>query len=388
MGKKTRMTIRNKMLISYIVVVLLLVATGVIGILYVRQVYNNGKNIYENDLKAVECLKSISQNIKDLDICVFHFLVDMDSAHDDCATQIDILMADNEELMQTYSELQIGDKERELYEEGKASVLEYHQQIRDIISNANALEEKELLKLYLDSLLPIKDSTSALIEEAVDVAVTHADNANADNHEIYSKIVWVICAVMLVAIVIAIAISINMSNYIISKLRSIQLMAKRLSEYNISDDIDEFENDEFGQTVKVLNESQFMMRDLLEKIVGKSAVISDMGEEISLAVRKSEQRIEQVNVRILEYDKLVLQIEEHIRKLMNESSLQESEAKELESLKKDLHDAKIILENARSELSSIATYLEQIGITSDYQNEIANSHKEQVKKFKIKEREE
>lgn len=389
MGKRIGMTMQNKMFVSYFAIILLLIATGVIGILYVRQVYNNGKHIYENDLKAVEYLKSISQNIKELDRSILHCIIDVDWVQDeDCTNEIDVLMVNNEQLMQSYYALDISDKEIELYEKGKASVLEYHQQIRDLVSKMTELDESECLKIYENSLLPLKESTSALIEEAVSVAIAHADESNVDNHNIYNKIVWIICAVMLGAIVIAILISISMSNYIISKLKSIQFMAKRISEYNISDDIDEFDNDEFGQTVEALNESQFMIRELLEKIIGESAVISDMGEEVSLAVRKSEQRIEQVNVRILEYDKIVLQIEGHVRALLNERTLDEEETKELERLKQDLYEAKSVLENVRTELSSVAIYLEQIGITSDYQNEIANSHKEQVKRFKIKESEE
>lgn len=389
MGKRIGMTMQNKMFVSYFAIILLLIATGVIGILYVRQVYNNGKHIYENDLKAVEYLKSISQNIKELDRSILHCIIDVDWVQDeDCTNEIDVLMVNNEQLMQSYYALDISDKEIELYEKGKASVLEYHQQIRDLMSKMTVLDESECLKIYENSLLPLKESTSALIEEAVSVAIAHADESNVDNHNIYNKIVWIICAVMLGAIVIAILISISMSNYIISKLKSIQFMAKRISEYNISDDIDEFDNDEFGQTVEALNESQFMIRELLEKIIGESAVISDMGEEVSLAVRKSEQRIEQVNVRILEYDKIVLQIEGHVKALLNERTLDEEETKELERLKQDLYEAKSVLENVRTELSSVAIYLEQIGITSDYQNEIANSHKEQVKRFKIKESEE
>ena len=130
-----------------------------------------------------------------------------------------------------------------------------------------------------------------------------------------------------------------------------------------------------------------MIRDLMEKIINESAVISDMGEEVSLAVRKSEQRIEQVNVSILEYDKIVLQIEGHVKRLLEGRLLDEADEKELARLKIDLYAAKKVLEQARNELSSIAIYLEQIGITSDYQNEIANSHQYQVKKFKVKERE-
>ena len=230
MGKKKGFTIRNKILISYVAIVLLLVAIGVIGILYVRHVYNNGRQIYENDLKSVEYLKSISQNIKELDKCVFHFMVDVDWDHDDdCTAQIDILIANNEDLIQKYSQLKISAQEQALYEKGKQSVLEYHQKIKEIIDGKSKLQEKELLRLYQDMLLPVKDSTDTLIEEAVSVAVAHADQANKDNHNIYNKIVLIICAVMIVAIVIAIAIA-TVSVTISKKI----LLLKLPSEQNLS----------------------------------------------------------------------------------------------------------------------------------------------------------
>lgn len=388
MGNKTGLTIRKKLLLSYVVLVILLIAIGVVGIFYVGRIYNSSKTIYENNLKAVEYLKSINQNLKDLDKCFFHIMLDLDWEHDkECEEQIDTLIANNNVLIEEYSKLDISNEERELYEKGCDSVLNYQQQIKKLMSKVEELEEAEMLKLYQEELVPVKDATGALIEEAVNMAVENADSESQENHNIYNKIIWIISSVILAAVVIAIAISINMSNYFIAKLKSIQLMARRISEYNVSDDIDEVENDEFGMTVEALNESQFMIRDLMEKIINESAIISDMGEEVSLAVRKSEQRIEQVNVNILVYDKIVLQIADHVKNLLENRPMDEDAAKELDRLKEDLHEAKKILESARNELSSIATYLEQIGITSDYQNEIANSHKVQVKKFKIKESE-
>lgn len=389
MGNKTGRTIKGRMLISYFSIVILLIAIGLIGIFYVGRVYNSGKAIYENDLKAVQYLKSISENLKELDMCTFHLMVELDWEHtEQCEKQIDLLIADNIKLMDDYSKLEVSDIQRKHYEQGRASILEFHKQINQLLSQLDECDEKQMLIMYQNELSPIKDTTNALIDEAVNIAIDYAEQRNQDNHDIYNKIVWIICLVMIVAIMIAIGISIRMSNYFISKLKSIQLMARRISEYNVSDDITEVENDEFGKTVEALNESQFMIRDLMEKIINESAVISDMGEEVSLAVRKSEQRIEQVNVSILEYDKIVLQIEEHVKRLLEGRSLDEEDEKELARLKIDLYAAKKVLEQARNELSSIAIYLEQIGITSDYQNEIANSHQYQVKKFKVKESEE
>lgn len=389
MGKKTGLTIQRKMLISYLIIIVLLIVIGVTGIFYMGKVYNSGKAIYENDLKAVQYLKSISQNLKELDKCTFHLMVELEWEHDEeCEKQIDMLIEDNLKLMDDYSKLSVSDIQKEHYELGSASVLEFHDKIEELLLDVEVLDETQMLVVYQKEFLPMQENTNALIEDAVNMAIEHADRRNQDNYNIYNKIIWIICIVMFVAVIIAIIISISMSNYFVTRLKSIQLMARRISEYNVSDDIAEVENDEFGKTVEALNESQFMIRDLMEKIINESAIISDMGEEVSLAVRKSEQRIEQVNVSILEYDKIVLKIEEHVKKLMEGRSLDEKDDNELSRLKIDLYAAKKILENARNELSSIAIYLEQIGITCDYQNEIANSHKYQVTKFKVKESEE
>ena len=388
MDKKMSLTIRSKMLISYMAVMFLLLMIGSVGIYYVGQVYNNGKTIYENDMKAVECLKSLSENIKELDKCTFHMVVDLDWQHDEsCSRQVDNLIADNLALMNSYSELNISQAERTLYQEGRESVSCFHERIENLIAMKDGMDEAEILVTYQQEVLPAMNATSVLIDEAVNLAKTNADITTETNRAIYNKIIWIIFSFMLVAIVISIAISFNMSNHILSKLKSIQLMAKRVSEYNISDDIDLIENDEFGKTVEALNESQFMVRELIEKIIGESAIISDMGEEVSLAVRKSEQRIEQVNVGILEYEKLADEVEKQVKHIVEDRVLNDEEKDALDAIWKKLDETRVIREQTRKELSSIATYLEQIGITSDYQNEIASNHKDQVKKFKVKERE-
>jgi len=385
MRLKTGFSVRTRILFSYFLITALLIITGLIGIFYVGRVYDNGKDIYENDLKAVECLKSISQNLKEIDKCTIHLIEGMDWEHDDsCSDRINHLINNNIELMEIYSMLDVSEQEMELYEQGKASVLEYHKHIQKLISMKQLNNEKDALELYQDKMNSITDHTNRLIESAVDMALRNAEEEHLDNYNIYNRIIWIICSFMLVAVVISIVISYRMSNRIMMKLKSIQLMAKRMSEYNISDDIEIIGHDEFAKTVEALNESQFMVRDLVEKIIRESAIISDMGEEVSLAVRKSEQRIEKVNVNILEYEKTVTEIEEQMQQLINDYSLHNDDEDAIISLNENFKNAKMIRDEARTELSNIVTYLEQIAVTSDYQNEIANNHKEQVKKFKIK----
>jgi methyl-accepting chemotaxis protein len=236
---------------------------------------------------------------------------------------------------------------------------------------------------YEQELMPAKASTYELIDAVVDISTGTASDKNEENYTIYRNNVWLISAVMLLAVVIALVITLSMSSYFVNKLINIQLLAKRISEYNISDDITATNDDEFGQTIQALNDSQFMMRDLVEKIIDESASISDAGEDVSLAVRKVNQRIEQINIQVLSSSEMATETDSTIRKILENRNLDEDVVDKLNQVLETSDNAQNILSETRAELSSLAVYLDQIGITSDYQNELANSHREQVQKFKV-----
>jgi methyl-accepting chemotaxis protein len=126
-----------------------------------------------------------------------------------------------------------------------------------------------------------------------------------------------------------------------------------------------------------------MMRDLVEKIIDESASISDAGEDVSLAVRKVNQRIEQINIQVLSSSEMATETDSTIRKILENRNLDEDVVDKLNQVLETSDNAQNILSETRAELSSLAVYLDQIGITSDYQNELANSHREQVQKFKV-----
>lgn len=389
MKKKIGFTFRNEMMLSYLVVIVSMVIIGLVSIFHMGKVYNNGKDIYQKDLKAVETLKSVSENLKELDKCAFHTLIDVEWKHDEhCENQIDELILDNVALMDAYAVLDVSDEEKELYNKGRESILAYHKQIEELLTMKQTKDETQVLEAYQEKLLPIKEEANELISKAVDLAVVNADQTNKDNHDIFIKSIVVIFVCVLIASVAALAIALKMCNIILSKLKYVQVMAKRMSEYDISDDIEFSEKDIFGQTAEALKESQYMIRELVEKVIREASSISDMGEEISLAIRKSEQRVENMNVRVLEYERLAEEVEVTIKRIVDGKSLSEEEQQAIGRMKEKLDEAKSIRSQTRTELSSIATYLEQIGITSDSQNEITAEHRSRVSKFKLKEREE
>lgn len=382
--KKKGMSIRKKLLFSYFSIVALILVTGIVGIYNVREVYYNSNEIYVNNLNSVEYLKSINQNIKEIDQCVISMMSSLDEDyHEEYVERIASLQQNNQELMEQYDKLKVTDLEKRRYNQCRLSILTFDKQIAAIVEKLNDKDKEAALNAYEQELMPVKACTYELAEAVVELSTANARSRNENNRKIHQNLILIIGGIMGLSVIVAVAITIGMSNYFTNRLAEIQRLAKRISEYNIADDIQNMADDEFGQTVEALNDSQFMMRDLLEKIIDESAAISDTGEEVSLAVRKSGQRIERVNIQMLNSGDRTEQADATVKQILENRSLDSETVKLLKTVLEKSDRARENLSEARAELSSIAMYLEQIAITSDYQNEIANSHKEQVQKFKV-----
>lgn len=382
--KKKRISIRRKLLLSYFALVALIILVGVVGGYNIRSVYKNSNEIYVYNLNSVDYLKSISQNIKEIDQYIVSMMSELGKdQYEKYKLSIEKLQADNEELMRKYEKLQLSAMEKRRYKQCRLSILTFNKQIDNILERLDKQEKEAAILQYQQELTPAKACTYELVEAVVEMAVARAKQKNADNKIIFNNIIWLISATILVAVIAAIVIAVRMSNYFTGKLLSIQHLAQRFSEYNVSGDITDTENDEFGETMEALNDSQFKMRELLEKIIEESTDISDAGMEVSQAVRKSNQRIEEINVKVYDAGNAAENSYNIMFSMLEDRALSPELVNVIRNVMEQNLTTKSELKQVQTELSNIAMYLEQIAITSEHQNEIATGHKQQVEKFKV-----
>lgn len=382
--KKRRISIRRKLLFSYLSIVALIILVGVVGGYNIRSVYQNGNEIYVYNLTSVDYLKSISQNIKEIDRYISSMMNNIEvDQFTKYKQSIEKLQEENETLIKEYEKLRLTDMERRRYKQCRLSILTFNKQINDILERLEKHENEAAILQYRQELTPAKACTYELVEAVVEMATARAHQKNENNRVIFNNIIWFLSATILIAGIIAVVIAIKMSNYFTAKLESIQRLAQRFSEYNVSGDITDTENDEFGETMEALNDSQFKMRELLEKIIKESTDISDAGVEVSQAVRKSNQRIEEINVKVYDAGTATEDNYNTMSTMLEDREL----SSELVNVIRDMMDqtttTRADLQQVQAELSNIAMYLEQIAITSEHQNEIATGHKQQVEKFKV-----
>ncbi len=383
-GKNSGISIRKKLLISFFTIAVFILVVGALGIYNVQKVYYNGDEIYENNLTSVEKLKSIHQNAKEIDQNVIGMMTGLDKQyHESYKDKIENLQNENQVLLQEYAELKITELEKRRYKQCRLSILTFNKQIDSIVELLDSQQMDVALTQYEQEFMPIKACTYELIEAIVELSTENARIKNEENRQVYENLVTIILLVMALAMLIAVIITISVSSNFTEKLKRIQELANRISEYNFSDDIEDLGADEFGETMMVLNESQFMIRDLVEKIKEESTTINDVGDEVAQAVRKSNLKIEAVNVDVYKVEDMADEVEFLVKDAIENKNVDsEMKALLLEVLRRCV-SSKENLQEVQFELSGIATYLEQIGITADYQNQLASQHMDQVKKFKV-----
>lgn len=392
-GKKIEFSIRKKMLYSYLVIVALILIVGGFGIYNIQRVYRNGNAIYVNNLKSIEYLKSINQNVKEIDQCLVSMMGPLGEENfSSSEKRIAQLMEENQELMDKYSQVKVSKLERRRYKQCRLSIMTFDKYINATIellkmntdtTSKDTDKKATAVTSYEQELMPVKACTYELIEAIVELATDNARLKNEENRSVFINLVWVNGIVMVFSIFLAVLITFRMSGNFKARLDQIRGLAIRLSEYNVSDDIEETGNDEFGETMAALNESQFMLRDLLEKITDESATIDNIGGEVSEAIRKSSQKIEAVNVDLYNVEDAIARLESYAKNSMDAEISAQNITKVLQEVSQKCQAGMDWMQEMQTELTGIATYLEQIGITAEYQNEIANKHRAQVERFRV-----
>lgn len=378
-------SIRAQLLISFFFIVFLMILTSIASIYYVRKVYDVGNKIYTTNVQTVDYLNLLNINIRRIDKFIGYLLNEKSGMTlEKCNEALEEIQQENTRLIFKYENLDYGEEERKTYDKCKLSFVYFTKDVQNVINLYTEGKVEEARKLYYNDMTKDEDITLELLEKVADIATENAIIYDRNNYDSYRKVVLAIVATMVLTTVLAVMIAFRVSNSFTDKLNVIQRWAKRISEYNVSEDIDELKGDEFGITTKALNDSQFMIRDLVEKIMEESAVISDTGKEVSSSIRKTKKRMEDMNLFVLKLSDDEKATAEHLMNLMIENSVSMELLSNMKELLNTIDSITKNREDFCKELSSMAVYMEQIAITSDYQNKLAETHREQVGKLKVK----
>jgi methyl-accepting chemotaxis protein len=104
-----------------------------------------------------------------------------------------------------------------------------------------------------------------------------------------------------ITVVLGIILTVTTLSKMITPLNSIRKMAKRMSEYDVSTDLDISKMDEFGIIGQALNKAQHNLRDIIKVCSEHAANVCALSEETSATVQEIAANLENIN---LEFEKI------------------------------------------------------------------------------------
>ena len=384
MARRNKKGIHRQLILSFLIIIFMTIVVGISSIYHVKHVYENGKTIYEDNLNAVDYLMTLDTNIWMTDQVVVRMVKHVgDDTMTDNKAYIENLREKSSKIMEDYEALNLSKLEKKRYKQCKLSIISFNQYVDTVIKYVDEGNVTEASEVYTRELIPVENSVYEFLDATSELASNRASDKNADNRSYYVRTINIIVVTMVIIVAFGVIISLRVSNSYTRKLNKIQEWADRVAKYDMSNDIEIHSNDEFGVTAKSLNDSKFMLKEILSKIKNETETLSQSEEDVGEAIKKVKDRIEAINLTELQYDEDGNQLAALIKKTMQLYPLDEEMIKEWNVVLERLDNNLLLADESSKELMSIVTYLEQICVVADYQKKIIEKQKEHTDKFII-----
>ena len=384
MARRNKKGIHRQLILSFLIIIFMTIVVGISSIYHVKHVYENGKTIYEDNLNAVDYLMTLDTNIWMTDQVVVRMVKHVgDDTMTDNKAYIENLREKSSKIMEDYEALNLSKLEKKRYKQCKLSIISFNQYVDTVIKYVDEGNVTEASEVYTRELIPMENSVYEFLDATSELASNRASDKNADNRSYYVRTINIIVVTMVIIVAFGVIISLRVSNSYTRKLNKIQEWADRVAKYDMSNDIEIHSNDEFGVTAKSLNDSKFMLKEILSKIKNETETLSQSEEDVGEAIKKVKDRIEAINLTELQYDEDGNQLAALIKKTMQLYPLDEEMIKEWNVVLERLDNNLVLADESSKELMSIVTYLEQICVVADYQKKIIEKQKEHTDKFII-----
>ncbi len=384
MARRNKKGIHRQLILSFLIIIFMTIVVGISSIYHVKRVYENGRTIYKDNLNAVDYLMTLDTNIWMTDQVVVRMVKHVgDDTMTDNKAYIENLREKSSKIMEDYEALNLSKLEKKRYKQCKLSIISFNQYVDTVIKYVDEGNVTEASEVYTRELIPVENSVYEFLDATSELASNGASDKNADNRSYYVRTINIIVVTMVIIVAFGVIISLRVSNSYTKKLNKIQEWADRVAKYDMSNDIEIHSNDEFGVTAKSLNDSKFMLKEILSKIKNETETLSQSEEDVGEAIKKIKDRVEAINLTELQYDEDGNQLAALIKKTMQLYPLDEEMIKEWNVVLERLDNNLELADESSKELMSIVTYLEQICVVADYQKKIIEKQKEHTDKFII-----
>jgi len=302
------MSIRAKLLTGFMTVAVLLASVGVIGGYGIGRIENNAETIYNMDLKNIDMLHSVKENLLNARslVLVTAFSENSDAIQD-AVDNLDLLYKEIKGYIHENELLNFTEEMQTSFDEFIKQSEQYGIAIQNIISLAKEGKYLEA-KASVADFESIRIQMSEGLDQLLDASQEAADTAYADNIKYYNRTMGTMYPFITFGLIYAIAVGVGLSFYISHSAKQGLKFAKALGEGDLTYSISSKSGDELGQLIKALDKAKEKVRDIIKGVANQAEEVSASSQELSATIEELTCNFENI-------DGSTSTIVEHIQKI-------------------------------------------------------------------------
>ncbi|NLO96928.1 MAG: methyl-accepting chemotaxis protein, partial [Peptococcaceae bacterium] len=288
------MKTRNKLLLCFLLMAVIIAVTGVLGLASLAEVNNNVDSIRKNAIARLSLLDNINNNfleiknnVKTIAWKANAYQGDLFSI-DQYVQKIDELAENNKTLLQDYESFALTDREKEFVNSYTTNYAALAGSINELIqaSRAGDLAGVNLITTKIDSQGNVVQSAIEVLKQE---AVTSVDNLVYSSHETYDTTRWQTIVRIAIALVLAIIISFFIGRIISQPIGAMVSHARLLAVGDFSAEIPKKylqRKDEIGVLSKAFAEISQNLRQMIKQVINTAGDMSASSQQLSASAEE------------------------------------------------------------------------------------------------------
>ncbi|MGE7927019.1 methyl-accepting chemotaxis protein [Lysinibacillus xylanilyticus] len=279
------------------VMLIAIVIIGFTGIYGVKEMNDNAKHIYEENLTSVYLLSNISinqQKITNLKFKIFYNSQDNDEKIE-YYEKIAALEEENSRTFQDLKNTKMSSEEKKL-SKNLEQVLESYKGtlesiFQQVISEANIENADALLK----PLLEIEKQRDVLMEQIEKINIKSAEMKSEENNIAYDKTLYRNIVIMAIVLIFSVAVLIYLSRYVKKAVSNIQDVITALENGDLTRLAPVIYSDDLGKITEGLNNSVSHIQELVSSVSSTSAKMSILSEDLTATIEEITASMDEID---------------------------------------------------------------------------------------------
>ncbi|MFJ7980591.1 methyl-accepting chemotaxis protein [Lysinibacillus xylanilyticus] len=279
------------------VMLIAIVIIGFTGIYGVKEMNDNAKHIYEENLTSVYLLSNISinqQKITNLKFKIFYNSQDNDEKIE-YYEKIAALEEENSRTFQDLKNTKMSSEEKKLSKNLEQILESYKGTLESIfqqvISDANIENADALLK----PLLEIEKQRDDLMEQIEKINIKSAEMKSEENNIAYDKTLYRNIVIMAIVLIFSVAVLIYLSRYVKKAVSNIQDVITALENGDLTRLAPVIYSDDLGKITEGLNNSVSHIQELVSSVSSTSAKMSILSEDLTATIEEITASMDEID---------------------------------------------------------------------------------------------